>query len=127
MELLATLFLFRLVLSKLRNRERIHLHVPLTTDNQGNAYSILNSKTKKWPNSALMMELDAQTMVAGVGLVIEHQKRDFNQWADQLAHSDYSGFCPQKRIAITGTGDCWIVLPELLRRFANDQEDNRAN
>jgi hypothetical protein len=66
------------------------------------------------------MELVAQTMVSGTGLVVEHQKRDKNQWADQLTHSDFTGFDLQERILISGTEDMWYVLPELFRRFQTD-------
>ena len=119
MELLGTLVLYCQILSKLQKKERLLFHIPLMTDNQGNAYSILNAQTKTWPNSALLMELVAQTLVAGTGLVVEHKKRDHNQWADQLTHSDFCGFDPSKRINLTGREANWIALPELLRRHSD--------
>lgn len=120
MELLGTLILYCQILAKLPKNESIRFYIPLMTDNQGNAYSILNAQTKTWPNSALLMELVAQTLVAGTGLVVEHKKRDHNKWADQLTHSDFRGFDLSKRIHLTGREADWIALPELLRRHGEE-------
>jgi hypothetical protein len=60
----------------------INLHIPLMTDNQGNAYAVLNHNTKKWPCSEILMEICAQAHAKDCHPAIQHVRRDRNTWAD---------------------------------------------
>ena len=80
-------------------RQHQHTH-PHLTDNQGNAYTVLNHNTKKWPCSAILKDLR-------IG--------DRNTWADQLSNLDFDGFDPDLRVDINEyEGSRLIVLPSLL-------------
>ncbi|CAE8634286.1 unnamed protein product, partial [Polarella glacialis] len=95
LEMFGTLLLFR----HLAQEDKIGGHsvyIPLLTDNQGNALSILNHRTKKWPCSPILMELVLQAHVFHTPIAIRHVKRDFNIWADALTNSIFLGFCPAK-------------------------------
>ena len=78
----------------------INIHIPLMTDNQGNAHAVLNHNTKKWPCSAILMEICAQAHTKDCHPAIQHVKRDRNTWADQLSNLDFDGFDPGLRIDI---------------------------
>ncbi|CAE8641821.1 unnamed protein product, partial [Polarella glacialis] len=113
LEMFGTLLLFR----HLAQEDKIGGHsvyIPLLTDNQGNALSILNHRTKKWPCSPILMELVLQAHVFHTPIAIRHVKRDFNIWADALTNSDLGGFCPAKEIVLDISDDSWLLLPKLM-------------
>jgi hypothetical protein len=90
------------------------------TDNQGNAYAVLNHNTKKWPCSAILMEICAQAHAKDCHPAIQHVKRDRNTWADQLSNLDYEGFDPGRRIDTSEyEGNKLMVLPALLKLQAD--------
>ena len=95
--MLGTLTLFQHLLSRSKS-ENMDLFIPLMTDNQGNALSILNNNSKKWPASAVLMEMVTQAHIKGVALAPSHIKRSRNKWADALAGLDTSGFDEEKRV-----------------------------
>ncbi|CAE7028292.1 MKK3 [Symbiodinium sp. CCMP2456] len=77
-----------------------NLRIPLVSDNQGNAYSLLNDKSKKMPTSVILMEILLQLHVHGMQLAPSHIKRDFNTWADELTHPNFHGFTPSLRLPV---------------------------
>ncbi|CAE8737486.1 unnamed protein product, partial [Polarella glacialis] len=90
LEMFGTLLLFR----HLAQEDKIGGHsvyIPLLTDNQGNALSILNHRTNKWPCSPILMELVLQAHVIHTPIAIRHVKRDFKIWADALTNNDFWG------------------------------------
>ena len=92
----------------------VDFFVPLCTDNQGNAYSILKQAARKWPSSALLMELFLQAADFGTQLLAAHVKREFNTWADDLVNLHLHGFDPAKRLDWSERQAEWIVLPYLM-------------
>ena len=58
------------------------LVIPMATDNQGNAISILNEKTKAWPASIILMQLIWTAHKENYELGINHTYRENNKWAD---------------------------------------------
>ncbi|CAE7742727.1 unnamed protein product [Symbiodinium necroappetens] len=63
-------------------------HHYLLSDDHANIYFLLNSKAKKMPSAAILMEL---MLLLNRGL---------NQWADELAHPDCQGFAPGHRLRV---------------------------
>ncbi|CAE8582263.1 unnamed protein product [Polarella glacialis] len=113
LEMFGALLLFR----HLAQEDKIGGHsvyIPFLTDNQGNALSILNHRTKKWPCSPILMELVLQAHVFHTPIAIRHVKRDFNIWADALTNSDFLGFCPAKEFVLDISDDSWLLLPKLM-------------
>ncbi len=72
-----------------------------TTDNQGNKYIINKHSTMKYPNMCLLMHLVDQLNKHDLYLRVEHKDRTHNEWADQLASQDSTGFDPAKRFKPT--------------------------
>ena len=93
----------------------LEIQIPFTTDNEGNAYSASKRSSKKWPCSALLIELSAQEFQKGVFAHVTHVKRCSNTWADQLTHFNFDGFsmCHRKDVSSSWTPG-WIVLDRLL-------------
>ena len=91
----------------------MEVHIPVRTDHEGNAYAASKRSAKKWPCSALLMELSAQEQKRAVLASLHHVKRCSNVWADQLIHLDFAGFDMQRRI-LDGFSFFWILLPDLL-------------
>ena len=73
------------------------LYAPLTTDNYGNTFIIKKHFTATFPNCCLVMELTDRLIRSDMYLRIEHRDRENNEWADQLAGQDATGFDPAKR------------------------------
>ena len=122
LELLGTIVLIRLMVRCFRSSVP-NVQLPLRTDNLGNAFAIGKSYSKKWPNSALLMELECIKHRFGLRTHISHVKRESNTWADQLTHLDFDGFEPSLRLA-TNLKDVpkWLVfdkLQELYHRSAS--------
>ena len=92
----------------------INIYIPMMTDNQGNAFSILNHNTKKWPCSAILMELCAQAHVLGCHPAVQHVRRESDVWADELSNLEVDGFNPSLRIDIARyEAESLIALPRL--------------
>ena len=88
LEMLGSLVLFMLA-AELVCPRMLEIHLPFTTDNEGNAYSASKRSSKKWPCSALLIELSAQEFQKGVFAHVTHVKRCSNTWADQLTHFNF--------------------------------------
>ncbi|CAE7583617.1 Rbm17 [Symbiodinium natans] len=115
LELLGYSILF-LLTARRTESSRMDIHVPLCTNNEGNAYSASKRSAKKWPCSALLMELAAQETQLACYAKIEHVKRCSNTWADQLTHLDFDGFMGSRRRDVSSSFEPgWILLPKLLR------------
>jgi hypothetical protein len=113
-EMYASLVLLVCMFRFMPKCDLLNFFIPFCTDNQGNAFSILNNKTKHWPTSAFLMELLLQASKAGVHLYPAHVKRDFNKWADDLVNGDIIGFNPDLEIKWDENNAEWLVLRTLL-------------
>lgn len=114
MELYASLVTLYCMLRRMPASDCVDFFIPLCTDNQGNAYSILKQAARKWPCSALLMELFLQAADFGTQLFASHVKRDFNTWADDLVNDELDGFDPAKRVDWLERKAEWVVLPYLM-------------
>ena len=120
-ELFATTKLLQLANKEYQNCNS-QLTLPLRTDNQGNDYNIFNYKAKKWPNSAILMELTSTVYIQQNTLSIGHVHRELNTWADQLTKNDTTGFHPLLRRRFTNIKD--YILPTLLQLHYNTNNNN---
>ena len=98
LELMATVLLVHCSGSKILGSAETML--PLSTDNQCKAFSVRRNYAKKWPNSAIMLELAMRRHNTGIRPHLSHVNRDQNVWADQLTHSDFNGF--NENLGMTG-------------------------
>ena len=94
LEMFGTLILTHFLLT-LGGKSLLRARLSLISDNQGNIFALLNQKTKHMPTSAFLMQLIAMIYAAGVQLAPSHMKRDYNKWADELTHPDFTGFRPE--------------------------------
>ena len=46
------------------------------------------------------MQLIVMIHAAGVQLAPSHMKRDYNKWADELTHPDFTGFRPDRQLPV---------------------------
>jgi hypothetical protein len=87
----------------------------MVTDNQGNAYSVLNSNTKRWPCSAILMEMCVLSHAHNCFPAMSHTLRDYNTWADELSNLCWANFDLDKRIQIDDQSEqAWLVFHKLL-------------
>jgi hypothetical protein len=103
------------MIDQLTQEVTVSLFLPLWTDNQGNAYSLLNASSKKWPCSAILMELMWLVHSHNVMLGAQHVYRELNQWADDLSNGQCNGFAHTNRIDQKQTESSWTLLPQLLQ------------
>ena len=122
LELYATLLLFTALLQRQTAKTTQTIHIPMLTDNQGNAFSMLNHNTKKWPCAAILMELCYQAYNTGCIPDIERRKRDYNKWADALTNDDFTNFNPSQHIPTNTLEDTWSALPEILQLHQPQKE-----
>ena len=114
LEIYASLLLVHYILRWAGEDADKGVHIPYCTDNEGSAYCLLNANTKKWPASAVLMELLAQAHEKGVQLAPCHVKRDYNKWADDLVNGKFQDFNEGRRIDPIRQPPEWLVLPALL-------------
>ena len=114
MELYASLVTLYLMLRQMPRSDSVEYFVPLCTDNQGNTYSILKQAARKWPSSALLMELFLQAAEFGTHLMASHVHREFNTWADDLVNQQLQNFDQSKRLDWLERDAQWVVLPYLM-------------
>ena len=107
MELYATLILMKYITASSTDMD---LCLPMVTDNMGNAYAVTDYHCRKWPNSAILMEMALTQYHHRVRAAIKHVHRENNTWADQLTHSDYDGFSQALRISTRPADMQWHVL-----------------
>ncbi len=109
-ELYATLLLLKHITT---NSTLINMTLPLRTDNMGNSYTSTDFKCKKWPNSAILMEIALVQHHQRMRLDLQHVHRENNQWSDQLTHSDFNGFNEQLRFQPNTDYMQWYLLDKL--------------
>ena len=100
LEMFGTLILTHFLLA-LGGKSLLRTRLSLISDNQGNVFALLNQKTKHMPTSAFLMQLIAMLYVAGVQLAPSHMKRDYNKWADELTHPNFTGFHPDRQLPVS--------------------------
>jgi hypothetical protein len=111
-ELFGTLILFDEIRKKQKDSTEVRLVIPMATDNQGNAISILNEKTKRWPSSLIMMQLVWEAHKHNMELAVRHTVRETNTWADRLAAGDSEGFDPALRLRTTDLASDWDIIKQ---------------
>eukprot|EP00971_Amphidinium_carterae_P199282 3954877-Amphidinium_carterae.1 len=67
------------------------------TDNQSNAYGLHRWSLRGFPQNLILIEIAIMAQRYNIYPAVEHIKREHNQWADQLTHADFSGFCMSHR------------------------------
>ena len=95
-----TLILTHFLLT-LGGRSLLRTRLSLISDNQGNTFALLNQKSKHMPTSASLMQLIVRIHAAGVQLAPSHMKRDYNRWADELFHPNFTGFRPDRQLPVS--------------------------
>ena len=119
LQMLGTLFLCNMILTHqgpLSSRVRL----PVGSDNQGNVMAMLNLGSKKPYTAAILMELVFLLHAHGCSLAANRVPREFNQWADELTHPDFSEFDPLHRVPKQELCEEFIFLPRLLNGDAFD-------
>ena len=110
-----TLILTHFLLA-LGGKSLLRTRLSLISDNQGNVFALLNQKTKHMPTSAFLMQLIAMLYAAGVQLAPSHMKRDYNKWADELTHPNFTGFHPDRQLPVSAAFShfkfLWAVLDD---------------
>ena len=109
-ELYASMLLLKHLVA---NYAHIDMAIPMHTDNMGNAYTSCDYKCKKWPNSAILMEMALEQHHHRTRLQLHHVHRENNTWADQLTHCDFTGFHPTKRFHFHTNDMKWHLLNKM--------------
>ena len=86
------------VLLKQRPNQGQRTILPLFSANQGNVYSLLKESAKK-PITAI--------------IAMGHVKRDYHQWADDVAHLDFTSFSEDKRLDLSQVLHGFRLVPFL--------------
>ena len=76
--------------------------------------------SKKPYTAAILMELVFLLHTHGCSLAANHVPREFNQWADELTHPDFSGFDPLQRVPKQELCEEFVFLIRLLNGDAFD-------
>ena len=118
LELYGTLLLF-VALSSKAAQEGATIHLPIRTDNQGNAFAVLKDSTKRWPGSAVLMEICVQAQLTSCCPAIEHIGRENNTWADDLSNMHTREFSPEKELAVPELESKLLALP-IIFALGND-------
>ena len=92
-----------------------------TTDNEGNTYILTKHYTSTFPNMCLVMELTDRLTKADLYLRVEHRDRTHNEWADQLAGLDDTGFNPARRWTPTAPLAIFDLTYRLAKELQLDQ------
>ena len=91
------------------------LIIPGCTDNQGNSHILAKLYSRRWPASAVLMEVAHDLQVHDVSVEVKFMPRELNTWADALANGDSSGFSAENRFSPDlADPSFWQVLPRLL-------------
>ena len=107
----------------------------MVSDKQGNVYTVLKEAAKKPVTAVIAMEILLHTYLNQVGLAAHHIKRDYNQWADELTHPNFSQFSASKKLDGRRLMEGFRLMPILTRNFCDfthalrgaDGEAGRAN
>ena len=114
LEMFASLVMVHYMLEKVTQGESLGVHLPFCTDNQGNAYCLLNDKTKTWPRSAILLEVLVQAQFKHVQLAPAHVRREYNTWADGLGEGKTSAFSKDMRLRPELNPPEWLLLNSLI-------------
>ncbi len=120
LEGIAALMSVKLFAPWFRTGERGTIIMPGTTDNQGNMYALTKLMTSRYPSCCVLMELAATLDDLDMRFDLNWTPRDFNQEADALSNSIYTGFSEDLRIHVDPHNFSWHVLDtvmELGRQF----------
>jgi hypothetical protein len=96
------------------------------TDNKGNSYIVQKLLTTKWPGAAVLMQLSETLMKRRLWLDLQWVPREQNVEADQLTNLDFTGFCPEKRMAVNLSALAFPLLHELLDEEASFRNELTA-
>ena len=110
MEMYGTLILLEALWNKMLVPSTHMMRFKAGTDNQGNSMSILNTRSKSWPSSIILMQMVWSAHEHNIELGIRHIYRESNTWADQLAGGDVQGFDPSKRLRTSMATNKWDLL-----------------
>jgi hypothetical protein len=114
LELLGTALLLK-ILVKHHDHQDITVQAPIKTDNEGNAYALLQCSSTAWPQCAILAEIAATSHKHGVILRPSHDYREHNTWADDLTNGLTEGWNKDKRIRFQlANTDNWLVLTDIL-------------
>ena len=130
MEMYGTLILLEALWNKMLVPSTHMMHFKAGTDNQGNSMSILNTRSKSWPSSIILMQMVWSAHEHNIELGIRHIYRESNTWADQLAGGDVQGFDPSKRLRTSMATNKWDLLEmfttqEALSRLPRTEDRRR--
>ena len=78
-----------------------------------NVMAMLNLGSKKPYTAAILMELVFLLHTHGCSLAANHVPREFNQWADELTHPDFSWFNPLRRAPKQELCEEFVFLMEM--------------
>ena len=90
-------------------RSRVTI-LPTWTDNRGNGSVLSKLMTTRYPSSALVMELAAETKKNRVKAQVEWTPKEFNREADALPIGDTSQFSPELELRVEPHTLKWHVL-----------------
>ena len=90
------------------------IQVPLLTDNQGNAFSVLKQYSKAMPSAAVHMELSRHCRRVGTFVDVTHVKRHPNEWADELSELKTEAWSPSLRFHPDLSPNNLAVLDKIL-------------
>ena len=118
-ELYGSLLLFMTIISFLGRRGEdgsqlptaLMVPIPILTDNQSDALTMLANKSKKWPSAAILMELSLQIHVHQTSLAPAFIRRELNDWSDQLSKGEVARFNPGLQVQPI---EDFIILDDLL-------------
>ena len=109
LELYATLMLFHFLAQRTHGSSIVlPTRMTLTTDNQGNSYSLTKLYSKTPPNSYILMQLAQLCHDTGHMPAVSHTKRHLNTWADDHTKGRTQAFHPERR---------WVVAEDHQRRY----------
>ena len=124
MELYGALILLELLHRRMSTPSVFKVLIPqVGTDNQGNAITILNTRTKTWPSSIMIMQMVWFAHDSNIEPGVRHKLREMNKWADQLAGGDPSGFTDSKRLSLKMDVSTW----DMLHLFAEEEAIKSVN
>ena len=113
LEMFGTLLLTSLLLRH-QGSGTIRLPLNLVSDNQGNVFSLLTNRSKRFPASAILMQIVMLLYEVGTNLLPSHRGRDYNQWADELTHPNPKGFNPRNNLDISPCLKGFLLLRTII-------------
>eukprot|EP00435_Cladocopium_sp_Y103_P032404 s306_g8.t1 len=99
------------------------LTLSASTDNLGNTHVLQHFMSCKFPLSIVVMELAMQLKKINLELDLGWVPRNQNIEADALTNSDFTGFCPSKRIEKDFEDMQFIILNDLVNKAGEMDEE----